>query len=152
MPQFRTGTDDFQKLRQADGYFVDKSLFVRDVIVGSDVTLLPRPRRFGKTLNMTMLRYFFEKNDVDRRPLFCGLAISRDADSMAHQGQYPVIYLSLKDIKGNDWPESKRKLGLAIAREFDRHEGLRETLAPRDHEIFLAIQGAQCGDGDLKDS
>jgi hypothetical protein len=73
MPQFRIGTDDFKKLRDENGYFVDKSLLIKEIIEGSDVTLLPRPRRFGKTLNMTMLRYFFEKNEISNSYLFEGL-------------------------------------------------------------------------------
>jgi hypothetical protein len=56
MPKFRIGTDDFKELIDDGGYFVDKSLLIREIIEGSKVTLLPRPRRFGKTLNMTMLR------------------------------------------------------------------------------------------------
>lgn len=75
MPSFRAGTDDFKKLRDQGGYFVDKSPLIRSVLASSEVTLIPRPRRFGKTLSMTMLRYFFEKSAEDRRPLFDGLAI-----------------------------------------------------------------------------
>lgn len=68
--KFRVGTDDFKKLRDEGGYFVDKTLLIKEIIDGSDVTLFPRPRRFGKTLNMTMLKYFFERSEEDRRYLF----------------------------------------------------------------------------------
>ena len=64
MPIFKVGTDDFKKLRDGGGYFVDKSLLIKEVLAGSDVLLLPRPRRFGKTLNLSMLRYFFEKSSA----------------------------------------------------------------------------------------
>jgi len=94
MPHFRIGTDDFKKLREDNGYFVDKSLLIKEIIEGSDVTLLPRPRRFGKTLNMTMLRYFFEKTETSHASLFKSLQISDFPKYMDHQGKYPVIYIS----------------------------------------------------------
>ncbi|RLC14739.1 MAG: hypothetical protein DRI57_14000 [Deltaproteobacteria bacterium] len=95
------GTSDFRKLREGDYHYVDKSMFIRDVAEASaEVILLPRPRRFGKTLNMSMLRYFFEKSDEDRKPLFDGLAIRSDPCFEAHQGKYPVIWMTLKDASG----------------------------------------------------
>ena len=110
MPAFRIGTDNFKKLRDSNGYFVDKSLLIKEIIEGSDVTLLPRPRRFGKTLNMTMLRYFFEHSDEDKRYLFEDLAIAGHPDCMNHQGQYPVLYLTLKQIRGITYPETDLQL------------------------------------------
>ena len=65
MPAFRAGTDNFKKYRLENGYFVDKSMLIKEVIEGADVLLLPRPRRFGKTLNVSMLRYFFEQSEED---------------------------------------------------------------------------------------
>ena len=103
MPIFKVGTDDFKKLRDDGGYFVDKSLLIKEVIAGSEVLLLPRPRRFGKTLNLSMLRYFFEKSPDDHAYLFQDLAIAAMPEVMAQQGKYPVIFLSLKDVKGSDW-------------------------------------------------
>lgn len=87
MPSFRTGTDDFRALRNDGGYFVDKSALIRCVLDSSNVTLIPRPRRFGKTLRMTMLRYFFEKAEESQRSLFDGLAISEDAEAMSQASQ-----------------------------------------------------------------
>ncbi len=127
MPKFRIGTDDFCELLREGGYFVDKSLLIRNVIDGSKVVLMPRPRRFGKTLNMTMLRYFFEKTEDDKAYLFDGLAIAEDADAMAHQGQYPGIYMSLKSIRARSWEEAElqivRKVG-QLYRSFDLGESL----------------------------
>ncbi len=110
MPVFRIGVDDFKELIDEKGYFVDKSLLIREIIDGNKVALLPRPRRFGKTLNMTMLRYFFEQSDEDRSYLFERLAISNHHECMKHQGQYPVIFISLKDVKGTSWDEMKKRL------------------------------------------
>jgi hypothetical protein len=91
--QLPIGVSDFRKLRENHYYYVDKSLFIKEVMErSSEVLLLPRPRRFGKTLNMSMLRYFLEKREDNLAHLFKGLAISKDTESMQHQGQYPVIF------------------------------------------------------------
>ncbi len=110
MSVFRIGVDDFKELIDDNGYFVDKSLLIREVIDGNKVTLFPRPRRFGKTLNMTMLRYFFEHSNEDRRYIFEDLTISNHPDCLKHQGQYPVVFISLKDVKGASWDEMKKRL------------------------------------------
>ena len=94
MPKLNIGNSDFKRVRIEGDYFVDKSLLIKDVLGGNVVTLLLRPRRFGKTLNMTMLRYFFENTEENNAGLFEGLLIAEDADAMRHQGQYPVIYLN----------------------------------------------------------
>jgi hypothetical protein len=100
MPTLRIGTDDFKEHRDSGGYFVDKSLLIRELLDGSKALLLPRPRRFGKTLNLSMLRCFFERSEGDRGYLFEDLAIGEDADAMAHLGRYPTLFLTLKDVHG----------------------------------------------------
>ncbi|MCP4697608.1 MAG: AAA family ATPase [Gammaproteobacteria bacterium] len=100
MQQLPIGQSDFKKLREKGAYYVDKSLFIRKILQRpAEVILLPRPRRFGKTLNLSMLRYFFEKREESAARLFKGLAIEQDAEAMRHQGQYPVIFLTFKDCK-----------------------------------------------------
>ncbi|WP_428263843.1 AAA family ATPase [Haliangium sp.] len=94
-----TGIDDFRKLRELDLVYVDKSDLIRGLVddAGTEVALLPRPRRFGKSLNLSMLRWFFEKRDEDLSHLFEDLAIWRAGDAYrAHFQRYPVIHLSLK--------------------------------------------------------
>ena len=94
------GESDFQKLRQKGAYFVDKSLFIKELLDHwSDILLITRPRRFGKTLLLTMLRYFFEKSDEDRTSLFEGLKIYDTPEFREHFGKYPVIFLTFKDVK-----------------------------------------------------
>lgn len=143
MPKFRIGTDDFKKLRDNEGYFVDKTLFIRDIIEGNDVTLIPRPRRFGKTLNISMLKYFFEQSEESMRYLFQECEIARYPEYMSHQGQYPVIFISLKDVKGASWQESRVRIiekitGLAIRLEYLHpslhpfHRQKYETLCSED--------------------
>ncbi len=140
MRNLNIGNSDFKKLRLNNEYFVDKSLLIKAVLDGSDVTLLPRPRRFGKTLNMTMLRYFFEKTSASNADLFTGLKIADDAEAMQHQGQYPVIYLSLKDIKGETWEQALKKIGIKIAEIFNVHKNIAKRVdngqAERFHDIL----------------
>ena len=100
MPKVQLGEDNFKSFCQSKAYYVDKSLMINEVVNGSKVQLLPRPRRFGKTLNLSMLRYFFEKSDADNRPLFDDLAVTGNPDLMAHLGQYPVISLGYVIVKG----------------------------------------------------
>jgi len=139
MPIFKVGTDDFKKLRDSGGYFVDKSLLIKEVIAGSDVLLLPRPRRFGKTLNLSMLRYFFEISPDNRSYLFQDLAIASLPEVMAQQGNYPVIYLSLKDVKGENWEESWARLRSTITELYLEHAYLQESLPPVRQRDFSAI-------------
>ena len=115
MLQVPIGYDDFQELRQARRYFVDKSQLIaefwRDA---AKVLLLPRPRRFGKSLNMSMLKYFFSCQH-NGRDLFQGLSIEQDAELMAEQGKYPVIALSLKSICGDSFEEAMEMLANLFA-------------------------------------
>ena len=139
MPIFKVGTDDFKELRDNGGYFVDKSLLIKEVIAGSKVLLLPRPRRFGKTLNLSMLRYFFEHSPDDRSYLFQDLAIASRPEMMAQQGKYPVIYLSLKNVKGEDWEESWARLRSTITSLYLEHAYLQDALPPVRQRDFAAI-------------
>ncbi len=105
MEKLAIGVDDFKRLREHNAYFVDKSLFIEEVIEDiSDVLFFPRPRRFGKTLNMSMLHYFFNnKNTEENHRIFDGLAITKSPVFEQHQGQYPVVSLSFKSCKGDDF-------------------------------------------------
>jgi len=152
MPVFRIGVDDFQELIDEGGYFVDKSLLIREVIEGNKVVLLPRPRRFGKTLNMTMLRYFFERCDEDRGYLFHNLAIASYPDCMKHQGQYPVIFISLKDVKGTTWDEMRNRLIEKIGELLIPLAYLRPDLPPIYQKGFDALYTGTPDDATLKAS
>ncbi len=152
MPKLKIGTDDFKEMRDQGGYFVDKSRFVRAVIGGSKCQLLPRPRRFGKTLNMSMLRYFFEKSSQDRRPLFDGLEVAGDAEAMAHQGRYPVLFMSLKDIKANDWAGAKLALSRKVARLYLGFAEVADGLPLIDRQAFDRLCEGRADDNQLNDS
>ena len=136
------GVSDFQKMLTKGYYYVDKSLFIKDILEdGSEVILLPRPRRFGKTLNMSMLRYFFEKSAEDNRPLFENLAIGQDHDCMVKQGQYPVIFLSFKDLKLDSWNVTYGSLVQLIYTEYNRHLYLMNSpvMSDMDKKYFHRV-------------
>ncbi|MDR0949751.1 MAG: AAA family ATPase, partial [Lachnospiraceae bacterium] len=96
------GNSDFQKIREKKQYYIDKTLFIDEFLLsGDEVTLITRPRRFGKTLNMSMLYYFCDK-DMDSRSIFEGLSIM-DTDCSYKMNTFPVIFISFKDTKQNDY-------------------------------------------------
>ena len=153
MPTLRIGTDDFKKHRDAGGYLVDKSVLIRRVLDGSEALLIPRPRRFGKTFNLSMLRYFFELSDEPRGCLFEELDIADDAEAMEHQGAYPTIFLSLKDVGGEDWAEARQDLAETVSREYLRHRAVEGSLETRlEKDSFQALLDGNANDAVLKSS
>ena len=118
------GIEDFKEIIDREYYFVDKTMLIRDILdSGSKVTLFTRPRRFGKTLNMSMLKRFFEKTEEDNSYLFDGFAISGAGDKYkSYIEQYPVISISLKSMKQSTWGESFSQFKEIIANEFERHQ------------------------------
>ena len=128
------GIDDFKKLIDNGYYYVDKTGLIKELLdKKGEVNLFTRPRRFGKTLNLSMLRYFFEKNNEGESNayLFDGLKIMSVGEKYARElGQYPVITLTLKSAKQTNWEYSYKKLRETIAKEFRRHsrilDGLKE--------------------------
>jgi hypothetical protein len=143
MKKLAIGEDDFKLLRQGNNYFVDKSLFIEEVIDdASRVLLFPRPRRFGKTLNMSMLHYFFtNKNSEDNRRLFDGLAITRSPVFDRHQGQYPVVSLSFKSCKGKTYEEVYASIIAIIGKTFQEYEYIleKEIFSKTEVEEYKAV-------------
>ena len=97
MKLIQTGIEDFKTLIDKNVYYVDKTNFISEVLY-EKVVIYTRPRRFGKTLNMSMLYYFFSNKEKENAYLFDGLNISHNEEAMKHQNQYPVIFLSLKEM------------------------------------------------------
>ena len=122
------GISDF-KLATSDYYYVDKTLLIRDFIDSKPmVSLFTRPRRFGKTLNMDMLRVFFEKTDEDNSIYFQDKLIWQCGDKYTElQGKYPVIFLTFKDVKCSSWDETLNKISKLISLEFLRHIELENS-------------------------
>ncbi len=135
--KIRLGCSDFKEMIKSNAYYVDKSLFIEEVInSNNDVMLIPRPRRFGKTLNLSMLRYFFDIQQPENKALFTGLKIWQCDESIkAEQGKYPVIYISFKNAKGNTWQDCYDLIKIEIINLFQEHIYLLESEILYRHEI-----------------
>ena len=119
------GIEDFKEVIDSGYYFVDKTLMIKDLIVNKvKVGLFTRPRRFGKTLNMSMIQRFFEKTDESNAYLFDGLKISEYPECMQYQGQYPVISISLKSMKQATFEEAFAVFKDLIRAEILRHKSV----------------------------
>ena len=123
------GIEDFKELIQEGYYYIDKTLLIDEMLMNkSKVTLFTRPRRFGKTLNMSMLRYFFDvKDKEENKKLFENLKIY-DSEYMSEQGKYPVIFVSLKDLKEDTWEECLESIKDIMYKIFNEYSFLREKL------------------------
>ena len=134
------GIEDFKELIQDEYYYVDKTLLIDEMLMNkSKVTLFTRPRRFGKTLNMSMLKYFFDVEDKEEnKKLFENLKVS-DSEYMSEQGKYPVIFISLKDLKGNTWEECLNRLKLFIFDLYVEFEYIREKMNEWDKKKFEKV-------------
>jgi len=131
------GISDFREIIEKQCDYVDKTLFIRDILEDRAKTiLLTRPRRFGKTLNMMMLKYFLDLRE-DNQPLFQHLNIEKEKTlCQQYQNQYPVIYLTLKDIKELSYERMYGMFQLLIAGLYGEHDYLLETLKPKEQELF----------------
>lgn len=146
------GISDY-RLAQSEYYYIDKTLMIRDFLDERPmVSLFTRPRRFGKTLNMDMLRTFFEKTSEDTSVCFqdkliwnCGKKY-RD-----YQGKYPVIFVSFKDVKFDTWDETFRNLSSILAKEYLRHKELQESKLCNsfDKEYYIKISSMQASEEEL---
>lgn len=138
------GVSDF-KLATTGYYYVDKTLMIRDFLDKKPmVSLFTRPRRFGKTLNMDMLRVFFEKTNEDTSVYFKDKQIWQCGDYYTkHQGQYPVIFLTFKDVKSMTWEETFKKIRRLISLEFIRHNELETSsvLTAYEKEQYHLLAG-----------
>ena len=153
MKRLAIGLSDFKELIEEDFYYFDKTNFIEEVIKdGAKVKLFTRPRRFGKTLNMSMLKYFFdiEKREENRK-LFKDLYIEK-TESFKEQGQYPVIFLSLKDLKATTWKEMEKGIKSTVARLFLEYEDLYNELGEFDKPIFKKIATKDVELEDLKEA
>ncbi len=144
------GTEDFKEIVDKEYYFVDKTLLIKDLLdQNSKVNLITRPRRFGKTLNMSMIQRFFEKTEKSNAYLFDGLKISDAGEKyLMHQGQYPVITISLKDMNKADYESAFEFFKSAVSEEFGRHDYLSVSskLNEAEKEKFVSIRDEKAKD------
>ena len=123
------GIEDFERIINEDYYYVDKTMLIEELLINrAPVTLFTRPRRFGKTLNMSMIKYFFDvKNKEENKKLFENLKIY-NSEYMSEQGKYPVIFVSLKDLKEDTWEECLESIKDIMYKIFNEYSFLREKL------------------------
>ncbi len=147
------GIDGFEKLRTNDFYYVDKTGFIADLLRDwGEVNLFTRPRRFGKTLNMSMLKSFFEIGTD--KSLFDGLKIAENKELCAeYQGQFPVIFISLKSVDGLTFEAAAAALRTVIGREASRFQFLRDSdkLTKEDREWYESLIHVDKGLFDMED-
>ena len=146
------GIENFEEIRQLGFYYIDKTRLIEQLLQGwGKVTLFTRPRRFGKTLNMSMLKSFFEIGTD--KSLFDGLYISGNKELCdEYMGKYPVIFLSLKGVDGLDFTTARRMLCAILKNEFDRHYYLKTSDALTDEDRTLFIKMLQGSDDNIEDS
>ena len=140
MKRLAIGVSDFKKIIEGDFYYFDKTKLIEEIIKdGSEVKLFARPRRFGKTLNMSMLKYFFDiENKEENKEIFKNLYIEK-TETFKEQGQYPVIFLSLKDLKALTWEQMEKAIKSAISRLFSEYKYLLNVLDKFDTLAFENI-------------
>ena len=150
------GESDFKMLRKKDYYFVDKSLFIKDIIDNSSkVALITRPRRFGKTLNMSMLKYYFDITQKDSKELFEGLKIMEQEEKYTSKlGYYPVIYITLKDVQDSNYENMILDMKTAILEMYQEHRYLLDSdkVYPEEKEKIIDILYGREDEVTLKNS
>ena len=131
------GVEDFSEVIKENCYYIDKTKWIGEILEDkSKIKLFTRPRRFGKTLNMSMLKYFFNvENKEQNRKLFNGLDVEK-SEYISEQGQYPVIFISLKSIKAKTWEEAIQEIRLLVLELFSEYKYLLEDLDEYDLPRF----------------
>ncbi len=152
-PVVNIGIQRFDKLREQGAFYIDKTDFIKEWWeTGSEVTLITRPRRFGKTLNMSMLECFFSRKYEGRADLFDGLSIfEQDSDQEKYrnlQGRFPVIFLTFANIKADKYTEMEKKITETIASLYENNRHLLETncLSENEKEYYKSIKIGMPGD------
>ena len=147
------GREDFKEIRENDFYYVDKTKYIEELLLdGTQVKLFCRPRRFGKTLSMSTLRYFFDiKNGEENRKLFDGLYIS-NSPLMSEQGKYPVIFITMKGIIGRDLEEVIKDIEVKIYELYNRYFFIEERLNPNAREVFNRLARKEGSIAEIKSS
>lgn len=145
------GVDNFAEVMGGGYCFIDKSLLIQEAFTcDKKVMLITRPRRFGKTINLSMLRYFFDNaspvaplQDIDLKSRFARLLIAQDQQAMQHQGKYPVIHMTFKSVKASTWEDAYELLRFVIRSEIDRHPESKQSdvsgFGEKEQEIWQRI-------------
>ena len=149
------GTSDFKKLRIKQDYYIDKSMYIKDIIDNrSEVVLVTRPRRFGKTLNMSMLKYFFDCDVKDAKELFKGLKIMEQSEKYTSKlGAYPCIYLTMKDLNVRTYEYMIMQLRTAMMEiYFEKRYLLEKEMSDGEKETYNRMLGAKANEMEILNS
>lgn len=140
MKKLPIGVEDFKEIIKGDFYYIDKTKHIEEILDdGAKVKLFTRPRRFGKTLNMSMLKYFFDiSGKEENKSLFDGLDIEKSVH-FSEQGEYPVIFISLKGIKAKTWDECLKDIKNLISNVYNEFEYLKKSLNESELNVFDEI-------------
>ena len=153
MKRITTGTENFKEFMDKNYYYVDKTMLIDDVL-SDKVMLYTRPRRFGKTLNMSMLYYFFSNQEKENAYLFEGLNVSKHQHLMLHQNQYPVIFLSLKDLSRENMNLQIDKFKAMISKVVEDYFELKDSpyLSEAEKLIIDNYHYKKSSESDLRDA
>src|SRR3990167_2013409 len=154
MKSLPIGISDYKEIITKDYYFVDKTLLIQELLdIKYKVYLLCRPRRFGKTLNLSMLKYFFEKTEKSNANLFVDKKVWEHEDLRIKQGQHPVIFISFKDVKSKTFEAAYDRIALIISSEFERHaQILLPMLDEHQTEKYKSIISCKTNSATLEES
>ena len=137
MKKVLIGESDFKLIRESNAYYIDKSLFVEEILnCPYKVILITRPRRFGKTINLSLLNYFFEKTNHDNSFLFDGLDIKNTDIFNDYFAKYPVIFITFKDIKHSNWNECLESIKLTISQTFQSFDYLLNSDCLSERQVL----------------
>jgi len=143
------GISNFKELIENNYYLIDKSLLIKEFLNdGAKIILTPRPRRFGKTLNLSMLKYFFDINTMEEsKCLFKGLNIEKE-EEFKYQGEFPVIFVTFKDIKYSSYSEFKNGMRILMSELYSNYSNIMESnkLSDVDRKFFNDIWNEKASD------
>ena len=148
------GVEDFKEIISFDYYYIDKTKFIEEILLdGAKIKLFCRPRRFGKTLNISTLRYFFDiKNREENRKLFNGLYIE-NSPMISEQGKYPVIFLTMKGIDSSSWNGALKNIRDKIFELYNEYDGkINHILTENENKVFNKFAGKESDEEELKTS
>ena len=147
------GREDFRDIRENNLYYIDKTKFIEDILLdGTQVKLFCRPRRFGKTLNMSTLKYFFDIKDKEKnRKLFDGLYIE-NSPLIKEQGKYPVIFISMKGISSSNFEDALDKIMDKIISVYEDYSYILDKLDERSRKRYDAILDGNINRAQLESS
>ena len=153
MKKIPVGIENFKEIIDDQYYYIDKTELINNVM-NEKLVFYTRPRRFGKTLNMSMLYYFFSHKEKDNAYLFDGLNVSKDKETMLHQNQYPVIFMTLKDMKRTDYHQQIDKFASLISDITKKNPELYTSpyIDDDDKNILKMYKNRTCSMNDLQDA